>query len=181
MLSCTKIVKKKILDLYKHNIVIHASDLPKGKGFTPLKWQILEGENDIPITLFEAVEAMDAGKYYFKDYIHFDGHELLEELHTKLGEKVCQMAIRYVNECDNLVGIEQQGDETTYRRITHEDDELDINKTIKDQFNHFRIADNDRFPLWFCYKGHEYILRITKKITYFSYKKRHYLLSHLVL
>lgn len=75
LLSCTKIVKKEFLSLHKHNIVVHASDLPKGKGFTPMKWQILEGCNDVPLMLFEAVEACDAGPYYFKDYVHYEGYE----------------------------------------------------------------------------------------------------------
>ena len=52
LLSCNRIFKQ--LDLNKHNIVVHESDLPKGKGFSPLTWQILEGKKSIPISLFEA-------------------------------------------------------------------------------------------------------------------------------
>ena len=33
ILSCEKILPKKILKLNKHNIVVHPSDLPKGKAF----------------------------------------------------------------------------------------------------------------------------------------------------
>src|SRR5690606_32562138 len=55
LLSCTRIIGKEYLSLNSHNIVVHASDLPKGKGFSPLQWQILEGASAIPLTLFEAV------------------------------------------------------------------------------------------------------------------------------
>ena len=42
-LSYEKIVEKKVLKKFKNNLVIHASDLPKGKGWSPLSWQILKG------------------------------------------------------------------------------------------------------------------------------------------
>ena len=41
LLSCSKIVGNEFLEKFDHNIVVHASDLPQGKGFTPMKWQIL--------------------------------------------------------------------------------------------------------------------------------------------
>ena len=50
-----------ILALHKNNLVIHASDLPQGKGWSPMPWQIAEGRNDIVFTLFEAVAGVDAG------------------------------------------------------------------------------------------------------------------------
>ena len=44
-LGCTRIASPKVLSKNSFNIVVHASDLPKGRGFSPLKWQILEGKN----------------------------------------------------------------------------------------------------------------------------------------
>lgn len=67
LLSCEKIFKK--LDLNKYNLVVHESDLPDGKGWSPLTWKILEGKNEIPITLFEASESIDSGKIYLQDTI----------------------------------------------------------------------------------------------------------------
>ncbi len=52
-----KLVKKNDLDRHQHNLVIHPSNLPQGKGRASLAWQILEGKNEIPIVMFEAVEA----------------------------------------------------------------------------------------------------------------------------
>src|SRR3989337_1369707 len=59
LLSCEKIFRR--LDLNKHNLVVHESDLPKGKGWSPVTWQILEGKNHIPVTLFEASQSVDGG------------------------------------------------------------------------------------------------------------------------
>lgn len=163
LLSCTRIVGAQILTKYKHNIVIHASDLPKGKGFTPFKWQVLEGKNDIILTLFEAAEAVDAGDYYFKDSLHFEGYELLAQMQDALGRKICEMAERYVEDYETMLPHPQKGTETIYARRTVKDDELDVKKTIEQQMNLLRIADNDRYPLWFQYMGHEYVIKIYPK------------------
>lgn len=156
MLSCTKIVKKSFLEQNKHNIVVHASDLPQGKGFTPLKWQILEGKNDIPLTLFEAVEDCDAGPFYFKDYVHYDGYEMLEQIQQTMASKIIEMCNLFISDYAKMVAKNQVGESSFYPRFKKEDDCLDINKSIAEHFNHFRIADNERYPLFFEHKGHKY-------------------------
>lgn len=53
-LSYGKIVGSPILGRHKNNLVVHESDLPQGRGWLPLTWQVLGGEKSIPVTLFEA-------------------------------------------------------------------------------------------------------------------------------
>ena len=84
-LGCLKIVPKNVLALNQHNLVVHESNLPKGKGFSPLSWQILEGKNVIPVALFEADEGVDSGSVYYRDQITFKGHELVDELRHAQG------------------------------------------------------------------------------------------------
>lgn len=162
ILSCTKILKKEFIDKHKHNIVVHASDLPKGKGFTPLKWQIMEGKNDIPLTLFEAVETCDAGPYYFKDVIHFEGYEMLDEMQEKMANKIIDMCCHFVGNLGKMKPIEQRGESTYYRKFTQDDDVLDVNISIKDAFSRFRVADFERFPLYFDYESHRYSIVIRR-------------------
>jgi len=160
LLSCSHIVENQFLRRNKNNIVVHASDLPKGKGFSPLQWQILEGKNEIVLTLFEAVDEVDAGPYYFKEKIVFDGTELLDEIHEIMGNKIIDMCKFYVINKNKLKPIPQLGESSFYRRRTKRDDEIDPNKSIIELFNHFRIADNEKYPLWFKYKGKIYYLKI---------------------
>jgi len=162
LLSCTRLVDKEFLDRNQHNIVVHASDLPSGKGFSPLQWQILEGKSEIVLTLFEVVEKVDAGPFYIKNSIHFEGTELLEDLRKVMAQKIIEMCLEYVDRFGQLTPIEQEGEETFYKRRTSIDDQLDPNKTIQEQFNLFRIADNDKFPLKFELNGHSYCLKIYK-------------------
>ena len=145
-----------------HNIVVHPSDLPKGQGFSPLTWLILEGANDIPITLFEAVENVDAGPFYFKDIMHFEGHELNEELKLRQGEKTIELVLKFVDAYPNIMPQKQEGEATWYRRRTSKDSELDVTKSIGEQFELLRVVDNERYPAFFLYRGHRYVLRIVK-------------------
>ena len=57
---------KEILKKFRNNLVVHASDLPNGKGWSPLTWQILDGKKKIHVSLIEADEKVDSGKIYKK-------------------------------------------------------------------------------------------------------------------
>jgi len=163
ILSCSKIIEKNYLKLNKNNIVVHGSDLPRGKGFSPLQWQILDGRGEIVITLLEAVEEADAGPYYFKSKLCFKGTELLDEMRLKLGNKIIEMCLEYIEKRKILKPIMQKGQGSFYQRRFRKDDELNINETIKEQFSHFRIADNERFPLYFQFLGRRYIIKIYRE------------------
>src|SRR4051812_13834318 len=72
-LGCEQIVGRQQLNLNQHNLVVHASDLPQGKGWSPLTWKILSGENRVPVVLFEAAEHVDSGCIYLKHTMEFTG------------------------------------------------------------------------------------------------------------
>lgn len=160
-LSCRKIIPASKLKLHKSNIVIHAGDLPKEKGWSPMSWTILQGKNEIVLSLFEAIDKVDSGKIYMKDKISFRGDELLPELREKMAQKILEMAVNYVKSYP-IEGLEQEGEESYYRLRTPQDSELDINKSLNDQFNLMRIADNEAYPLFFWKNNQKYILKIFK-------------------
>ena len=63
LLSFWNLISSDILNQNTHNLVVHESDLPNGKGWSPLTWQVIDGKNEIPIVLFEAVEKLMRGLY----------------------------------------------------------------------------------------------------------------------
>lgn len=163
-LSLQEIVSRDLLQRNKNNLVVHQSALPKGKGMSPLAWQIIEGKNEIPITLFEAVEALDAGQIYFQKNIHFDGTELLEELREKQADAIFRLCTKFIDSYPEIVkdAREQIGEESFYSKRTPLDSELDINKSISEQFNLLRTVDNERYPAFFTYRNCKYYLLIEK-------------------
>lgn len=161
-LSCRKIISEKNLMKNKHNLVVHESRLPGGKGMSPLTWQILEGKNDIPITLFEADKKVDNGEIYLQEFMHFEGHELVDELRADQAKKTIEMIKEIVSRGTSLVGRKQSGEESFYPRRRPQDSELDVDKNISEQFDLLRVVDNERYPAFFSYRGHKYILKIYK-------------------
>lgn len=162
-LSCENIIRRNILDRSKNNIVVHESDLPKGKGWSPMTWQVLENKKHIPITLFEAVEKVDAGPIYLQDTINLKGTELIEDIRKLQGEKTVEMILTYVSEYPNNSCNEQIGESTFYDRRTPKDSELDIHDSILNQFNLLRVVDNERYPAFFEHLGEKYIVKIYKE------------------
>jgi methionyl-tRNA formyltransferase len=163
ILSYFQLIPKSYLKKHKHNLVVHESALPKGRGWSPLFWQILNNKRKIPIVLFEASNDFDLGRVYIKDYLFFKGHELNKEIREKQASKTIDLCLRFLDEHDNIKGSAQIGISTYYRKRNSSDSNLDINKSIKDQFNLLRIVDNDKYPAFFNYRGHMYIIKIYKK------------------
>ena len=160
MLSCEKIFKRLHLNIF--NLVVHESELPKGKGWSPLTWQILEGANYIPVTLFEASEAVDSGVIYLQELIPLKGNELIDELRELQGNSTINVLKSFFEKYPNIVGSPQIGEESFYPRRKAEDSLLDINKTIAEQFNLLRVCDNERYPAYLLKDGIKYIIKIYK-------------------
>lgn len=164
-LSCFDIIGKEYLQKNNHNIVVHASNLPQGKGWSPMTWQILEGKNEIPLSLFEATEKVDSGDIYLRDKIILKGTELISEWQEIMGKKIVDMCLHFVEDYPNIITkkIKQEGVETFYPQRTPKNSQLDINKTIKDQFNLLRVVDNEKYPAFFEINGKVYLLKIYER------------------
>ena len=160
MLSCEKIFKK--LELNKYNLVVHESKLPHGKGWSPLTWQVLEGKSEIPVTLFQAVETVDAGDIYDTKYFQLNGSELINELREMQVKATKELILNFLKKYPNVKFTTQIGKESFYRKRSPRDSALDINKTILEQFNNLRVCDNERYPAYFIKDGIKYIIRIEK-------------------
>ena len=163
-LGCGRVIPPRVLSRNRHNLVVHESALPQGKGWSPLTWQILEGKNEIPITLFEAEERVDSGRIYLTDVMRFDGTELVEDLRKKQAAYTVRMCLSFVRDYPGIVsrGSDQAGRASYYRRRSPEDSMLDPDKTIREQFNLLRVADNKRYPAYFELDGLRYTLTVHK-------------------
>lgn len=162
-LSCEKIAGASILSRNKHNLVVHESALPKGRGWSPLTWQILEGKKKIPIMLFEAALSVDSGDIYFQEMMTFEGHELIDELRAVQGESTIKLVNRFVAAYPKIAGKKQKGKATYYPRRRPSDSELNVNKMLKVLINQLRVADNERYPAFFIHKGKKYLLKVYKE------------------
>ena len=164
-LGCINIVPDNILKLNKYNLVVHESDLPNGRGFSPLTWSVLEGKNSVDICLLDAGKEVDSGDVYLHQEITLNGYELIDELRSLQGERTIFMCLYFVENSTSIIKFKQEGEPTWYPRRGPKDSELDIKKTIAEQFNLLRVVDNDKYPAFFMLDDQKYVLKIEKVIS----------------
>jgi UDP-2,4-diacetamido-2,4,6-trideoxy-beta-L-altropyranose hydrolase len=162
-LSLSRIVPRDLLRCHAHNLVVHESALPHGRGWSPLTWQVLEGRNEIPVTLFEAGDGVDDGAIYAQRVIPLRGDELIDELRAAQAAATCELCqdfvARYPFVCAE--GVPQSGTPTFYPRRRPADSRLDPHRTIADQFNLLRVCDPERYPAYFEHAGRRFAVHVT--------------------
>ncbi len=161
-LGCIHIAPASVLRRAARCLVVHESNLPKGRGMSPLTWQIIEGAQEIPICLIEAAEKMDSGAVIYRDVLEFSGHELLSELRRLQGLATAALCSRYLEEDEPPQGKAQTGTATFYRRRTAADSALDPTRSLAEQFDLLRTVNNKLYPAFFDFRGQRYWLTISK-------------------
>lgn len=163
LVSCSQILNRKIVENFAHTLVLHASDLPNGRGWSPYIWNILNGERKITVTLLEAAEKVDSGKIWLKSSFELEGHELADEINKLLFETEIMLMTEAIANKNNIQPYEQIGEADRYwPKRTPEDSRIDPYKTIAEQFDLMRIADHQRYPCFFDYMGKKYLLKLEK-------------------
>ena len=163
IISYYKIIPKKYLKKSKHNLVVHESNLPKGRGFSPLYWQILDGKTNIVFSLFECSEKMDAGNIYFKKKFKFSPNLIFEEIKIKQMNSALSLIDKFFynySKKKKFKSYKQKGKSSYFKRIKKNMCKLDINKSIKSQMNIIRTRDNKNFPSFFIYKRKKFVIKV---------------------
>ena len=132
---------------HRHNLVVHESALPQGQGWSPMTWQILDGINRIPITLFEAVADLDSGPIYLNKQIELQGHELVNEWRSMQAKASMDLCLDWLDRYQEVVAgaRAQDGCRSHYRRREPADSKLDINRSWLINLT-CRVVDNEKYP-----------------------------------
>ena len=91
LVSCEDIIYREVLKKFKYSMVIHASDLPKGRGWSPHIWEIIDGAEQITVSLLDAVAEVDCGDIYKKIKIDIPKSFLWEEINDLLFKAEIQL------------------------------------------------------------------------------------------
>ena len=162
-LSYTRILPESFLQKNELVLIAHPSKLPKDKGFAPLQYQILRNKNKVYMSLIKAAKEVDAGPIYFQNSFVLNGTELSDEIRNIQGKQFLNIIKKFLIKYPNIKSKKQIGKCNFNKRRYSKDSQLDINKTIKQQFNHLRTNDNELYPSFFYYKGQKYIIKIFKE------------------
>jgi len=164
LVSCTDIINQDIRSRFSHCLVLHASDLPKGRGWSPHIWEIVNGNNMLTLSLLEAEDKVDSGRIWLKSDVNLDGSELFGEINNKLFTAEVELIQRAVNEHETIIPYEQDSEISPYyfpKRVP-EDSRINLNDSILNQFNLLRVCDSERFPAFFELNGQRYTIRLEK-------------------
>jgi len=163
IIATNKILKEKSLSLHNLNLNIHPSKLPQGRGSAAVSWSILNNKSFFYITLHEAVKKVDSGKVYLKKKIAIKDYELSENIRKKQAINTIKLVTELAKKIYSIKPKKQKGKPTYLPKRTPDDSQLNINKSIKSQFNLLRAVDNERYPAFFIYKNKKFILKIYKE------------------
>ncbi len=164
LISCSEIINKQVRSLFRHVLVIHASDLPMGRGWSPHIWQILDGKTELTVSLLEAEDAVDTGDIWHQIKIHIPKHALYDECNNILfAAEITLMNFAISQDSSFKPRPQDQSIEGTYyRKRTPNDSQLDPQLSISQQFDLMRVCDPERFPAFFELHGHKYIIKMEK-------------------
>jgi methionyl-tRNA formyltransferase len=164
LISCSEIIKETDRSKYLATLVLHASDLPKGRGWSPHIWEIMDGAEHITLSLLEAEDKVDSGRIWAKLEISVPKHALWNEINHLLFTAEIELIDIAVKQFGCLTPALQTNAEqaTYYPKRTPQDSKLDPNKTIAEQFDRIRVCDPNRFPAFFELNGKKYKLILEK-------------------
>ena len=162
VISYTKILPNSFLKKNKLVLVLHASKLPKNRGGAPVQYEVIKNKKKLFLTLFKPTGKIDAGNIYLIDYFLLNGTELSDEIRYKQGIGYIKIINKFINLYPNIKDKKQTGQSTYNKKRTPRDSKLDINKSIKQQFNLLRANDNNLYPSFFWFRNKKYIIKIFK-------------------
>jgi len=162
LISCHQIIGADIRARYGYTLVIHASDLPKGRGWSPMAWEVLNGADSVTVSLLNAEDGVDSGDIWQKRRFGLEGTELLDELNAKLFETELDLMDWALDHCHETVPEPQRGEPSVWPRRGPADSEIDPARPLAESFDTIRISDPDRFPAFFTHRGTTYTIRLEK-------------------
>lgn len=145
-------VPSSVLELY-NCVGFHMTNVPFGRGGTPLQNLINAGYDSTKLTAFRMVEEMDAGPIYLQYDLSLEG--LAEEIYIRATWLSLRMAQQIASK--QIEPVSQRGAGTTFRRRTPDQSELSGLGSLQGLFDHIRMLDAENYPRAFLqYAGFRY-------------------------
>ena len=131
-------------------VIFHMTDLPFGRGGSPLQNLIARGIYETKITALRCVKELDAGPIYIKRPLSLWGSA--EEIYLRAGEITKEMIIELVQE--DPVPHTQMGDGLAFKRRTPAEGDIGNLNRLSQVFDYIRMLDADGYPAAFLQMNH---------------------------
>ncbi|MBF0595709.1 MAG: methionyl-tRNA formyltransferase [Candidatus Omnitrophica bacterium] len=145
----SNIVPAEILKLSRC-VCFHETDLPYGRGGSPVQNLIVNGHRETVITAFQMTKELDAGPIYLKQPLSLEG--LAEEIFIRASAVVAEM-IRQITK-KNLKPKKQTGKTVVLKRRTPKQSEVPVElENLNQMFDHLRMLDAEGYPRAYIERG----------------------------
>jgi len=130
-------------------IIFHMTDLPFGRGGSPLQNLIVRGIYETQISALKCVKEVDAGPIYLKRPLSL--HGAAEDIYLRTAEVVEKMIIEIIK--TDPQPMAQVGEPTFFKRRRQGQGNLLDAKSLEQAFDLIRMLDADGYPNAFVNVG----------------------------
>jgi methionyl-tRNA formyltransferase len=137
-------------------IVFHMTDLPYGRGGSPLQNLIVNGHHTTMISAIRVEEGIDTGPVYLKKTLSLEGSagEIFKRSASIIGEMILEI------EQKQLKPMQQIGEPVVFKRRKPEEGNLTLAKDLNQAYDFIRMLDCEGYPPAFLEIG-DYRLEFT--------------------
>lgn len=148
------IIPKEIYENYKC-IVFHMTDLPYGRGGSPLQNLIVRGIKKTKISAIRVTKEIDGGSIYIKENLELLGSAA--NIFKSASDIIFNKMIPYIIENDPTP-YEQTGEPVIFKRRTPKDSEILSDYSIEKIYDYIRMMDAEGYPNAFIRFGNYKLL-----------------------
>ena len=123
-------------------ILFHMTDLPYGRGGSPLQNLIVEGHKSTKISALKVSKGIDEGPIYLKRDLSL--HGTAKDIFLRSSDIIYEMIISIIN--NSLIPIEQQGKPTLFKRRKPEQGDISKLNDLSRIYDYIRMLDCEGYP-----------------------------------
>jgi len=152
----SSIIPEEIFSRYEC-VIFHMTDVPYGRGGSPLQNLIVRGHTETKLTALRCVKELDAGPVYLKEPLCLLGSA--EEIYMRASALIEKMVVRIITE--KTIPTVQSGKVVEFKRRKPADSDLVGAKDLDEIFDMIRMLDAENYPHAFFRIG-KYRLEFTR-------------------
>ncbi len=151
------IIPERIYNNFKC-VVFHMTDLPYGRGGSPLQNLIIRGHKRTKISAIEVVKELDAGNIYLKEDLTLEG--TADEILTRASEIIFNKMIPKIVK-NNTIPKPQEGTVKIFKRRKPDDSKLTEEMDSNEIYDFIRMLDGEGYPRAFINFG-DHVIKFEK-------------------
>lgn len=138
------LIPKEIYETYKC-IIFHMTDLPFGRGGSPLQNLISRKIYATQLSAIECIDKIDAGPVYLKRPLSLYG--TAEEIYLRAAKLTAEIIAEIVKK--RIQPVPQQGEHVLFKRRKPEEGNIENLNSLEEIFDYIRMLDAEGYPAAF--------------------------------